>query len=479
MKIGIDIDNCISNFDDVLLKEYLKHDKKLRNTGIIDENAKHFRKGMFDWTDEEENEFYNKNIEYFAKSLEPMEDSQYYIDKLRKDGHKIYIITGRDNGDYENPYELTINWLKKYNIIYDELIFTNAYNKHDKTKVCLEKGIDIMIEDSKKICLDLINNGVKVYTMKTRYNKEEPKLDIVSEWEEIYERISRLNKKDTNRKVNVILDTDIYNECDDQFALSYLLKSQDKLNIEAITIAPFHHHNDISILEGINKGYDEVIKICGLLNFDYNDKVFKGSTDYLTSGYMENNDAVDKILEIANKNQKTYVLAIGAITNVALAIKKSPKIIEKIEVIWLGGNSLISSNNKEFNFKQDIQAVREVFNSGVKLTVIPCRNVASNLMTSIYELEHYLKGKGELCDYLCQRFYDDGVHGIQKRRVIWDISVIAYMLNRDWFVSNEISAPIINDDTSYSYTKDNHKITFVNYLNVNKIYDDLFNKLST
>ena len=26
MRIGIDIDNCISNFDDTLLKEYLKHD---------------------------------------------------------------------------------------------------------------------------------------------------------------------------------------------------------------------------------------------------------------------------------------------------------------------------------------------------------------------------------------------------------------------------------------------------------------------
>ena len=39
-------------------------------------------------------------------------------------------------------------------------------------------------------------------------------------------------------------------------------------------------------------------------------------------------------------------MAIGAITNVALAIKKEPKIIEKIEVIWLGGHSLLQDNNK-------------------------------------------------------------------------------------------------------------------------------------
>ena len=35
MKIGIDIDNVISNFNDTLLNEYLLHDKELRNSGII------------------------------------------------------------------------------------------------------------------------------------------------------------------------------------------------------------------------------------------------------------------------------------------------------------------------------------------------------------------------------------------------------------------------------------------------------------
>lgn len=53
MRIGLDIDNVISNFDDILLKEYLKHDKELRNTGIINENAKYIREGMFDWSKEE------------------------------------------------------------------------------------------------------------------------------------------------------------------------------------------------------------------------------------------------------------------------------------------------------------------------------------------------------------------------------------------------------------------------------------------
>ena len=477
MRIGIDIDNCISNFDDTLLKEYLKHDKELRNTGIINKNPEYLRKGMFDWTEEEESSFYHANIEDFAIKLRPIEDSVYYIRKLKEDGHEIYIITGRNNGEYINPKELTTQWLDKYNIVYDKLIFTNAYDKHAKTEVCLENNIDLMIEDSTRISLDLINNGIKVYTMNTRYNQKEQTLDRVSKWKEIYEKISKLNKKKITKKVNVILDTDIYNECDDQFAVAYLLKSQDKFNIEAITVAPYHHDNNISIEEGIDKSYDEIIKICNWLHFDWTNKLFKGSTDYLENDYNEENGAVNKIIEIVNKNAKTYILAIGAITNVALAIKKEPKIINKIEVILLGGHSFLSKDNKEFNFKQDVQAVRNVFESKVKLTIIPCKNVASNLRTSIYELEHFLKGKSELCDYLCQRFYNDGVHGIQERRVIWDISVIAYMINKEWFDTEEVSCPNINNDTSYELTTKNHKITVVNYLNVDKIYRDLFEKL--
>ena len=277
-------------------------------------------------------------------------------------------------------------------------------------------------------------------------------------------------------KINVILDTDTYNECDDQFALSYMLKSQDILNIEAITVAPFSNEK-CSVIDGIDKSYNEIIKICNFLNFETTGKVFKGSEDYICNGYNENNEAVNKIIERALKNEKTYILAIGAITNVALAIKKEPQIIEKVEVIWLGGNSLLQEDNIEHNFKQDVNAVRIVFNSAVKLTIIPCQNVASNLITSIYELNHYLKDKSRLCNYLIDRFHNDDYHGIQERRVIWDIAVIAYMINKNWFISKEISCPNIKDDTAYELTTNNHKITMINYIDVNKVYADLFAKL--
>ena len=472
MRIGIDIDNVISNFDEVLKKEFLEHDKALRNTGIVDDNL-YITSGMFDWSKEEIRDFYYPNVERIAKSLSLIDGSKEYIDKLKSDGHFIYIITGRDNGEYSNPFEMTKEWLNKNNIYYDELIFTNGKDKKSKARACLENNIDIMIDDSVSMCKSCLDNGIVSLLMDKPCNRSS-NITRVYNWKDIYNFISSYR----DNRLNIILDTDTYNECDDQFALAYLLKCQDRFRINAITVAPFSHKdNNVTIKKSQDFSYKEVVNISNMLNFITDNRVFKGSTDYISNGYDEENNAVKKIIEVALNNEKTYIMATGALTNVALAIKHNPRIIDKIEVIWLGGNSFLQEDNLEYNFRQDIEAVRTVFESKVKLTVIPCKNVASNLVTSIYELEHYLKDKNELCNYLIKRFYNDGYHGLTERRVIWDISVVAYLINKSWFKVSEVSCPEIDDDTSYIETTDKHLITVVNYLDVNSIYNDLFRKL--
>ncbi len=473
MKIGIDIDNVISNFNDTLLTEYLLHDKELRNSGIINKNADYIRKGMFDWNENEETNFYKNNIERIAKKLGVIECAKEYIDKLHDDGHIICIITGRDNGEYTEPYNMTKKWLEDNNIYYDDLILTDAYDKHAKTKQCLEHNIDIMIDDSVSICSDCVENGITTILMDTPYNRYS-NIQRVKSWKEFYRYVLNY-KKD---KINLILDTDTYNECDDQFALSYLIKSKNLFNIEAITVAPYSHtKRDLTVRDGQELSYNEILKICNWLNFDTNNKVFKGSMDYIQNGYDEKNNAVNKIIEIALKNNKTYILGIGAITNIALAIKKEPKIVNKIEIVWLGGNELGYEDNLEYNFRQDVEAVKIVFESKVKLTILPCKKIVSELRIDINTLKKYLENKSELCNYLIERFYNDGYHGVQESRVIWDISVIAYMINKKWFETEQISCPNIRKDTSYEVTDNRHNITFVTKLDRNKIYEDLFNKL--
>ena len=477
MKIGIDMDNVITNFNDELLNAYLKHDKEIRNTGIINSNPDFITCGMFDWTEEENDRFYHQNIEEIVRNLKPIKDAKKIIEKLKRDGHEIYIITARDIDDYSNPEKLTIDWLAKYRIPYDKLLT----RKKEKAIVCLENQIDIMIDDSTSLGLKLQEKKVRYLRMQTRYNQDKgQELETVKEWEEIFQKIKEkeiFNLKETEQeKIHVILDTDTYNEVDDQFAVAYLLQSEDKVMIDGITIAPFHHDNSISIQEGTQKSYEEVLKIGNFLGKDLRDKTYKGSTDYYTNGYRERNEAVSQIIQIAKQNEKTTIVSIGAITNIAIAITLEPEIIERINIIWLGGHSpLNQSNESEFNFSQDVEAVKEVFQSKVNLTIIPVRNVAKNLMTSIYELKEELKKP--LGQYLCQHFLNDGFHGNTPRRVIWDISAVAYLLHPEWSEVRTYPCPDIDENLVYHFDTSRHNIKFVTDINPNLIYKELFQKL--
>lgn len=275
--------------------------------------------------------------------------------------------------------------------------------------------------------------------------------------------------------MKVILDTDTYNEADDIFAISYLLKNKDLFDIKAITIAPFKHSGyKKTISDSIDDSYNETIKIFDYLNADKS-LIYKGSRDYLSNGYKEDNDAVKKIIESAHENDSLTIVAIGCLTNIALAIKKDPSIIDKLEVIWLGTNFLFG-DNQDFNFRQDVEAVKTVFYSKVKLTVIPTSPITSNLMTSIYELKAEIGGKSELCNYLCDKFYNR-FWGPHKRYPIWDIGAVAYIINNKWFKTMDISCPIINNDNTFAYTKGKHNITFVKQLNANDIFENLFESL--
>lgn len=209
MKIGIDIDNVISNFNEELLKAYIEHDKELRNTGIINKNAEYIRNGMFDWTDEEEKTFYKENIERIAINLKAIEGASKYIKKLKQDGHTIYIISGRDNGEYTDPYNMTKNWLEKYDIVYDKLFLVDAYNYHSKTEICLENNVDIMIDDSKRMCTDIKKHGIKAFIMDTPYNKDTNEFKRVCSWKEIYKVIKKQSDTLSKSAKTLIIDQSI------------------------------------------------------------------------------------------------------------------------------------------------------------------------------------------------------------------------------------------------------------------------------
>src|SRR5690606_39997892 len=94
---------------------------------------------------------------------------------------------------------------------------------------------------------------------------------------------------------------------------------------------------------------------------------------------------------------------------------------EKIVVVWLGGHALHWPNTSEFNLQQDVVSAQTVLNCGVPLVLIPCMGVTSHLHTTLSEMKQFVKGKGEIGDFLTMRFeeYHDNHYAYSK--VIWDL----------------------------------------------------------
>ena len=64
--------------------------------------------------------------------------------------------------------------------------------------------------------------------------------------------------------IDVVLDTDTYNEIDDQFALSYLLRSGEKLTVKALCAAPFFNENSPPPEDGMERSYREIFNLLHL-----------------------------------------------------------------------------------------------------------------------------------------------------------------------------------------------------------------------
>lgn len=286
-------------------------------------------------------------------------------------------------------------------------------------------------------------------------------------------------------KVDVVIDTDTYNEIDDQFALSYLIKSDEKLNLKAIYAAPFFNEKSTGPEDGMNKSYDEIMKILTLLNReDLKNSVYRGSTAYLPS---ENEavdseaarDLIDRAMEYSEE-QPLYVIAIGAITNIASALIMKPEIKDKIVLIWLGGNAIHWPHNKEFNLYQDVAAARIVFGCGVPLVQLPCMGVVSAFATSGPELEYHLRGKNPLCDYLVDVTTKEAkacCGGRTWTRAIWDVTAVAWLLDGDYMEDCVICSPIPEYDHRYAFGNDRHFIKYVYHIKRDSLFEDLFRKL--
>lgn len=297
-----------------------------------------------------------------------------------------------------------------------------------------------------------------------------------------------------SQKIKILIDTDANNELDDQHALAYAFLNLDIFDVVGVTV------NNTRNGDGIKGQYEEAKRIIKL--FDLEDKVplFIGAEKSYEQIYplveqvsFDGQPAVDFIIREAMKmeEEKLVLVPIGKLTNIALAILKEPKIVDKIRVIWLGGNY---PDPGEYNLENDTSSVNPVIESGVEFEMVTVRYTETTgtaaVRVGLASIEDNMKGKGPVVrssitgrhggsftcfgDYSVNLFRNAKMYGNPPARSLFDMAVLAILKNENWGERVEIPAPKLVGNTWIEQANNNNKISYWENFNRDAIVNDLF-----
>lgn len=304
-------------------------------------------------------------------------------------------------------------------------------------------------------------------------------------------------EKETQSKIRVIFDTDTNNELDDQHALAYLLFNQATFKIEAITI------NTTSSGGGIELQYAEAIRVLQLCDADTlpvwkgADKSFQDILPEIESERYDGKDAVDAIIQEARKptSEKLVVLAVGKLSNIALAVAKDPSIAERIRLVWLGSNY---PEPGEHNQNNDTIAMNYLLNKNIDFEMVTVRygkpSGTDAVQITLEEIDKTMPGLGPhitkpvigrhggefFCfgDYSVNLFENYTMHSDSKSRPLFDMAAVAIVKNSAWAAVNEISAPLFTNGQWVERPGNQHKIKIWENFNRDAIIKDFILSLS-
>lgn len=289
------------------------------------------------------------------------------------------------------------------------------------------------------------------------------------------------------RPKKVIIDSDTYNEMDDQYAVAYALGNPN-MEVVSINAAPFHNDRSTSYEDGMEKSYQEIVRVLRICGKEENEHpVWKGSQKRIgdTSDFIPvASPAANNIIRLAKKaKEPIYVLCLGAATNVASAVLMDPSIRNKIVVVWLGTNFSDAGHQGEFNLVQDYRAGQILLNSKVPLVLLPATgkdNKGTQVLSVDQEEVKAIKGNSPAALF----FREQLPHEFKQTtgnwwHILWDIAAPGLVSCPDAFELEIIPSPILTEDKNLVEDHTRHKILRMKCVDPKIIRADAFRSIST
>ena len=262
----------------------------------------------------------------------------------------------------------------------------------------------------------------------------------------------------------------------------------DDIDVLAMSAAPYSYEGSGPVDECMRESYRELVYIRDLVDPDgkMNIPCYLGSEKYLDDvNTPVISEAAENIVRLVNESDDiVYVGAIGCPTNVASALLLDPSIADKAVIVLLGGSTFDKKSCNDFNFCQDTNAVRVIFESGVPVIFLPAEGCTDKLYMTNAEVHFYLKDKtGKIGNCLCD-FFDheecppeNGDECQTRQRSIYDIAVPAFIHSPDSFDYEIVPTRTVTEGCTWTALDGGKNIIYVKHPHRNVINSGFFTTL--
>jgi len=289
---------------------------------------------------------------------------------------------------------------------------------------------------------------------------------------------------DDRRTSRVIIDSDVKNEADDQFAVVHALLSPT-LDVRGVIPAHFGTHRTTESLAESRAELDLLIR---LLDLGHEVPTADGAPHALPDEHTPVDSPGARLIidEARRADAGPLVIAfLGPLTDMASALLLAPDIAETdTTVIWIGGppyGDLVSVGSwPEFNLRNDIAAANVVFDSGIRLQQVPS-NVYRQVVVGYAELEARVEPHGELGAYLAQQVVDfnSRYHRLPvESRSLGDSPAIALMIDPFCAAMRRQAGVRFTADGHYEPGDPDREILVVESVDVRFLLEDMFAKIA-
>ncbi len=294
----------------------------------------------------------------------------------------------------------------------------------------------------------------------------------------------------------IIFDTDANNELDDQHALAYLLFNGNAFIMAGVTVNATRSGGQI------DAQYAEAERVMRLCGYAGKLPLYKGANanfdsiqNTIANKNFDGSDAVNFIIKTA-KNSKTRIVlvAVGKLTNVALALKKSPDIAEKLRVVWLGSNY---PEPGEYNQMNDTTSMNFVLKTTVPFEIVTVRygkdSGSDAVKVTQEEINERMPGLGPeiiipvtgrhggdfktFGDYSVNLFQHIDYNGTPPSRALFDMVAVAVVKDASWGTQRQIPAPLYYNNQWHDNSNNMRMILVWENFQKENILKDFFESL--